>query len=171
MPEVAVRVEVSTELLEDLTAAEVELTSVFVGALWAERRRAHAKHRKTSMEQAGLLDHRRASILTEEAVECAKALNDHEHGDVALQDLAGKHMPGADVLDRELIQTGTMAYTWWMNRRAHALPPPREPVKLPPDMIAMLQELADPQGSYWNALGDDGLVHRAQAALDWAAGR
>lgn len=100
------------------------LLNQFAEAIAAERVRAHEKHGKTSMEQAGLLEHRRASILTEEAVECARALNDHEHGTI---ELFGAEIPvdeTGDELDKELIQTATMAYTWWANRRGDRLAPP-----------------------------------------------
>lgn len=107
-----------------------QLLQEFMREIFVERVRAHRKHGKTSMEQSGPLEHRRASILMEEAAECGRALNDHEHGEIHLAEKlchadAGVH---GDKLDDELIETGAMAYTWWANRRGDQLPPPVEPV-------------------------------------------
>lgn len=108
---------------------EAQLLELFIHAIWDERHRAHAKHGATSMEQAPLLGHKRASVLAEEAVECGKALNDHEHGDIHLfgeYEIGPKELRqhvDADTLDKELIQTAAMAYTWWANRRGDQLEP------------------------------------------------
>jgi hypothetical protein len=112
-----------------MTGQQDDLLVAFSRAMFAERVRAHNKHGATSMEQAPLLGHKRASVLTEEAVECAKALNDHEHGDIALREDVTHGYPrsaesvNVDDLDKELIQTAAMAYTWWANRRGDRLPP------------------------------------------------
>lgn len=121
----------NVEILARFGSSQRELASEFLVAIMIERDRAHAKHGKTSMEQAGTLEHRRASILTEEAVECAKALNDHEHGDHHLAELLSHEDAGAhgDALDDELIQTAAMAYTWWANRRGDRLALASEPAE------------------------------------------
>lgn len=118
----------------------MELLRVFSSAIIAERKRAHLKHGKTSMEQADTIGDRafrRATILMEEAAECGTALNDHENGDITLRDpqevgarfglpVGGIAQVGhqVDELDKELIQTAAMAYTWWANRRGDRLRAP-----------------------------------------------
>lgn len=132
----------------DIGQQELDLCALWLTQITAERRRAHAKHGRTSMEQAGTLEHRRASILMEEAAECGKALNDHEHTEAWLFTDPTRDGPWGDrgepldELDKELIQTGTMAFTWWANRHNQTLPAPPEPVKLPPDLIELLHYLA-----------------------------
>jgi hypothetical protein len=127
--------------LPDHDTPEAQLLEAFMHAIWDERHRAHDKHGATSMEQAPLLGHKRASVLTEEAVECARALNDHEHGEIVLREnlhevgqrISGLPVRGiaqvgpiVDPLDKELIQTAAMAYTWWANRRGDQLAPPEQ---------------------------------------------
>lgn len=118
----------------DVDKDEARLLGAFMEAILAERKRAHAKHGETSMEQAPPLDPWRGLILGEEALECGKALNDNRHGDTYLfERIVSEPQPepvpkelgigGAvvDKLDVELIQTAAMAYTWWANRRGHRL--------------------------------------------------
>lgn len=115
---------------------QMELLRVFSSAIIAERKRAHLKHGRTSMEQAATIGDgafRRAAILMEEAAECGTALNDAEHGEIELYSLcsfdatmlAGDRAGAeADELDKELIQTAAMAYAWWANRRGDRLRAP-----------------------------------------------
>lgn len=127
---IALRIEECGDLPHQLSSDELQLAAAFLEAIIAERRRAHAKHGATSMEQAPTFDPWRGLILGEEALECGKALNDHRHGAIALiVDEAAMAQYGGgkvvvDELDKELIQTATMAYTWWANRRGHQLPAP-----------------------------------------------
>lgn len=100
---------------------DLELAERFLAAIINERRRAHVKHGDTSMEQSEPLSFRRAAILMEEAAECGKALNDREHGDVMLAIHSPAEIAQNDELDKELIQTAAMAYTWWANRRGERL--------------------------------------------------
>ncbi len=133
---ISLRIEDESPHAEQLSNEERQLAMLFLEAILTERRRAHAKHGATSMEQSGILEHRRASILMEEAAECGRALNDHEHGWITLYggvhadtDLSVNQQVIADELDKELIQTAAMAYTWWANRRGDRLKPP-EPAPL-----------------------------------------
>lgn len=68
----------------------------------AERERAHAKHRETSMEQQPVDALLRLSILTEEVGEVAKEMNDARH--FGYLDHAA--------LRKELIQVAAMAGAW-----------------------------------------------------------
>lgn len=68
----------------------------------AERERAHAKHRDTSMEQQPVDALLRLSILTEEVGEVAKEMNDARH--------FGRLDHAA--LRKELIQVAAMAGAW-----------------------------------------------------------
>lgn len=109
------------------------LLEMFALAIKAERIRAHEKHGPTSMEQASVVPEeswRRACILMEEAGECGTALSDYIHGDITLyQDcdtVGGRTDAHFDELDKELIQTAAMAYTWWANRRGDRLPEPKK---------------------------------------------
>jgi NTP pyrophosphatase (non-canonical NTP hydrolase) len=68
----------------------------------AERERAHAKHRETSMEQQPVDALLRLSILTEEVGEVAKEMNDARH--------YGRLDHAA--LRSELVQVAAMAGAW-----------------------------------------------------------
>lgn len=91
-----------------------------LAALLAERRRAHRKHEATSMEQAEPLEHFRCSIVTEEAGEVARVLNDLRHDLSKDEDRSPQRQreiteSATAHLRKELIQLGAMALTWAAN--------------------------------------------------------
>lgn len=77
----------------------------------AERERAHAKHRETSMEAQPWYAHLRQHILIEEVGEVSKEFNEARH--------RGDSHPDPIRLRKELIQVAAMATAW-----ADAIPAP-----------------------------------------------
>lgn len=113
---------------------------LLIAEVLGERRRAHRKHGKTSMEQAEILEHYRSSIVTEEAGEVARVLNDLRHVigqiqelyPIAAQDavasrrnreacMAEAIAQAQTALRHELVQLTAMGFTWLCNIDGHHL--------------------------------------------------